>query len=81
MKKYIPTIITLGFFTIVGAKFLTVKEYCLCCLAQGHAFFGEVRCLKLCDNICCYLSQGYADVVAAPGNISGIFVSVISSLF
>jgi hypothetical protein len=80
MKKYLPAIITLGLLTIAGAKFLTIKEYGLFCLTQGHAFFGAVRCLEMGDILYCRLSQCYEYVVAAPDTIRYICASVIVNL-
>ena len=67
MKKYLPAISLLSFVALVGTKFLMVKEYCLLSIGQDHGFSGAVRCLKLCDNIYCSLSQGYENFAAAPG--------------
>ena len=65
MKKYLPAIIVLSFVALVGTKFTMVNEYCLLSIAQGHGFFGAIRCLKLCDNLYCNLSQGYENFATA----------------
>jgi len=81
MKKYLPAISLLSLVTIVGAKFLMAKEYCLLSIAQVHGFYGAVRCLKLCDNLYCSLSQGYENFAASPGYFSYIVDSIRPTLF
>lgn len=81
MKKYLPAIIVLSFVALVGTKFTMVNEYCLLSIAQGHGFFGAIRCLKLCDNVYCSLSQGYENFATAPGYFSCIVDSIRLTLF
>lgn len=80
MKKYIPAISVFSFVALVATKFLMAKEYCLLSIAQGHGFLGAVRCLKLCDNIYCSLSQVYENFATAPGYFSYLVDTVMPTL-